>query len=406
LRSRLRFQVLAFTGTRTVLNTMHRMVYPLLPAFQRGLGVDLAALSLALTLRSLAGASGPLLASVADSRGRKAGMMVGLLLFVAGVGLVAVWPTYQAFLIALVLAMVGKYIFDPSMQAYLGDRVAYQRRGLVLAVTEIGWSLSFIFGVPLMGLLIAAYGWAAPFPLFALLGLLAFGLLGWLLPGDPAPADGRVGLLGNMGLVWARPAALAGLSMSLLISAANEVINLVFGVWLEDSFGLKITALGAVAIVIGLSELGGESLVGGLTDRLGKVRSLTIGLLLNSVAALTLAYLGQNTIGALVGLFLFYITFEFTLVSSIPLMSEIMPNARATLMGMNIAAVSIGRALGALLASPIYSLGSTSSSMPSLLPSALAVGGLNLLALVALRRMKEWDKGLAAGQFSPPDPFS
>lgn len=384
---------------------MHRMVYPLLPAFQRGLGVDLGALSLALTLRSLAGASGPLLASVADSRGRKAGMMTGLVLFVAGVGLVAVWPTYQAFLIALILAMVGKYIFDPAMQAYLGDRVAYQRRGLVLAVTEVGWSFSFILGVPLMGLLIATFGWAAPFPLFALLGLLALGLLGWLIPRDPDPAIGRVGLLGNMSLVWASLPALAGLAMSLLLSAANEVINLVFGVWLEDSFGLKITALGAVAIVIGLSELGGESLVGGLTDRLGKVRSLTIGLLLNSLAALALSIIGQSTLWALVGLFLFYITFEFTLVSSIPLMSEILPNARATLMGMNIAAISIGRALGALIAYPVYSLG-IDGGPPSLLPSAIAVGLLNLLALIALRRIKDWDQGSVAGHFSPPDPFS
>jgi predicted MFS family arabinose efflux permease len=389
LRTRLRFQVLAFTGTRTVLNTMHRMVYPFLPAFQRGLGVDLAALSLALTLRSLAGASGPLLASIADSRGRKAGMVTGLTLFIAGVGLVAIWPVYQAFLIALILAMVGKYIFDPSMQAYLGDRVSYERRGLVLAVTEVGWSFSFILGVPLMGLLIARYGWGSPFPLLALLGILALGLLSWLLPQDPPPADGRVGLLGNMGVVWASRAALAGLSMSLLVSAANEVINLVFGVWLEDSFGLKISALGAVAIVIGLSELGGESLVGGLTDRLGKVRSLTIGLLLNSLAALALSYLGQTTLGALVGLFLFYITFEFSLVSSIPLMSEILPTARATLMGMNIAAVSIGRAFGALIASPIYSFGLASEGLPNLLPSALAVGLLNLLALLALRRIKD-----------------
>jgi predicted MFS family arabinose efflux permease len=405
LKSRLRFQVLAFTATRTVLNTMYRMVYPLLPAFQRGLGVDLAALSFALTIRSLLGASGPLLASVADSRGRKAGMMTGLLLFVAGVGLVAVWPSYQAFLIALILSMVGKYIFDSSMQAYLGDRVAYRRRGLVLAVTEVGWSFSFIIGVPLVGLLIASFGWNAPFPLFALLGLLALGLLGWLLPGDPAPADGRVGLLGNMSLVWASRPALAGLAMSLLLSAANEAINLVFGVWLEASFGLKITALGAVAIVIGLSELGGESLVGGLTDRLGKGRSLTIGLLLNGLAALGLSLLGQSTLGALAGLFLFYITFEFTLVSSIPLMSEILPEARATLMGMNIAAISIGRAFGASIAYPIYSLGSSGEGLPSLLPSALAVVALNLLALVALRRVKERDPK-AARQFSPPDPSS
>src|SRR3970282_2682994 len=73
----LRFQVLSFTATRTVQNTMHRMVYPYLAVFGRGLGVDLAALSLALTLRSLAGAFGPLLATGAASRGRTDGRVFG-----------------------------------------------------------------------------------------------------------------------------------------------------------------------------------------------------------------------------------------------------------------------------------------------------------------------------------------
>ena len=60
----------------------------------------------------------------------------------------------------------------------------YKRRGRVLAITELSWSLSFIVGVPLMGLLIARYGWTAPFPVLTLLGLLAFGVLAWMLPGD------------------------------------------------------------------------------------------------------------------------------------------------------------------------------------------------------------------------------
>ena len=386
MNPRLRFQVLAFVVTRTVLNTMHRMVYPFLPAIGRGLGVDLAALSLALTLRSLIGVFGPVMASVADSRGRKAGMLLGLVMFTLGGTLVAIWPIYPVFLLTLSLALLGKYIFDPAMQAYLGDRVLYQRRGLVLAVTELGWSSSFIAGVPIMGLLITRFGWSGPFPVLALLGLLVVGLLGWMLPRDPAPADGRPGMLANFRSVLNYRPALMGLWMGLLLSAANEVVNLVFGVWMEDAFGLKIAALGAASAVIGLSELGGESLAGGLTDRLGKPLALSAGILLNCLAALALPFMGQTLFGALAGLFLFYITFEFTLVSSIPLMTEILPSARATLMAGNVAALSLGRALGALIASPLYAMG-LPDLLPAFMPNVLAAVLFNLLALTALSRL-------------------
>jgi predicted MFS family arabinose efflux permease len=392
--TRLRTQVLLFTLTRTVLNTVHRMVYPFLPAFGRGLGVDLAALSLALTLRSLAGALTPLFGSIADSRGRKTGMLTGLLLFTAGAGLVALRPSYLTFLLALTLAVWGKYLFDPSMQAYLGDRVSYQRRGLVIAISEVGWSLSFIAGVPLVGLLIARRGWTAPFPLLALLGLLALVVLARILPGDPAPEAARPGLRENLALVLRHTPALAALVMGLLMSAANEVVNLVFGVWMEDSFGLKIAALGAASAVIGFAELGGESLVGGLTDRLGKPRALAGGLLLNCAAALVLPLLGRSLPGALAGLFLFYLTFEFTLVSSIPLMTEILPSARATLMAANIAGLSLGRALGASLGSLLYGLGALAPALPGILPGALAAVLLNFMALVALKRIKMSEEGI------------
>jgi predicted MFS family arabinose efflux permease len=80
----LTIQILALTAARTVINTMHRLVYPFLPVFGRGLGVDLQTISLALTLRSVMGVFGPFLASVADSRGRKAGLIFGLALLQPG----------------------------------------------------------------------------------------------------------------------------------------------------------------------------------------------------------------------------------------------------------------------------------------------------------------------------------
>lgn len=366
---------------------MYRMVYPFLAAFGRGMGLDLPTLALALTLRSLAGAFGPFLASIGDSRGRKIGMLFGLFMFILGLGLVVIWPTFTTFLLALILSLLGKYTYDPSMQAYLGDRVVYQRRGRVLAITELGWSLSFIVGVPLMGLLIARYGWTAPFPVLTLLGLLAFGVLAWMVPRDVVQSGIQSGLWVNFRKILTYPPVLAGLAMALLFACANEMINLVFGIWLENSFGLMIAALGAASAVIGLSELGGESLAAAITDRLGKPLAVGLGLGINCLAAMALPILGTNTAGAFVGLFFFYLTFEYALVSSVPMMTEVMPAARATVMAVAAASVSIGRAMGALMATPLYLFGESSVTIPDILPNALAAVFLNILAIVALRSL-------------------
>jgi predicted MFS family arabinose efflux permease len=364
---------------------MYRMVYPFLAAFGRGMGVDIQTLSLALTLRSLAGAFGPFLASIGDSRGRKIGMLFGIFLFTLGLGLVVIWPTFPAFLLAMIFSLLGKYTYDPSMQAYLGDRVVYQRRGRVLAITELGWSLSFIVGVPLMGLLIASYGWAAPFPVLTLLGLFSFGVLAWMVPRDAIQSGIPSGLWLNLRKILTYPPVLAGLAMALLVACANEVINLVFGIWLENSFGLMVAALGAASAVIGLSELGGESFAAAITDRLGKPLAVGLGLGLNCLAVVVLPILGMNTTGAIVGLFLFYLTFEYALVSSVPMMTEVMPSARATVMAVASASVSIGRAIGALIATPLFLFGESLDTIPDILPNALAAVVLNISAIAALR---------------------
>jgi predicted MFS family arabinose efflux permease len=77
------------------------------------------------------------------------------------------------------------------------------------------------------------------------------------------------------------------------------------------------------------------------------------------------------------GLFLFYLTFEFTLVSTIPMMTEIMPGARATMMAINVSGLSLGRALGAFVAPTLYAWGMGTSAGAALV--------FNLLALIALR---------------------
>ncbi len=376
-------QVAAFAVIRTIINTLHRMVYPFLAVLARGVGVDIISMSYALTARSLVGTIGPFAATVADRRGRKFGMLLGIVLFILGTAVVVFWPTFPALVISIILSTLGKYIFDPSMQAYLGDRIPYARRGRTIAVTEFGWSLAFVLGIPLMGFIITRGGWMAPFPLMAVLGVLIFAGLFWMLPRDVAPPEDNPTLSANLRAVLTYAPALAGLAVGLFASAANEVVNLIFGVWLEDSFGLQIAALGAASAVIGLSELGGEGLVAAFVDRLGKPRAIGFGLAGNCLAAIALFFLGRTQAGALAGLFFFYITFEFTLVSVIPMMTEVLPSARATLMAFNVASLSLGRALGDLLAPRLYLWGFWSVVLGAVI--------FNLFALLALRKVKTGD---------------
>jgi len=322
---RLRFQLLIFMLLRTILNTAHRMVYPFLSVFARGLGVDISVMSLLMTGRSLVGAASPLFAPLADRRGRKFGMTLGIVIFTSGMLAVVVYPSLWTLALALGFGMIGKFIFDPSMQAYFGDRVPYEQRGTALAVTEVAWSMAFIAGVPVVGLLINKSGWSAPFPVLALLGLVMLVVLWRMIPREDPHHQPAANAWDGYRAIFSSMPTLAGLSIALWASAGNELVNVIFGVWLEDSFGLKIAALAGASAVIGISELSGEGLVAFTTDRLGKPLALTIGLISNGLAAALLPFIGQTQTGALIGLFFFYITFEYIMVSHIPLVTELMP---------------------------------------------------------------------------------
>jgi predicted MFS family arabinose efflux permease len=352
----LRGQLTLFLITRTIMNTGYRMVYPFLPSFARALGVDISAISLAITARSSLGIFGPLFGSAGDLIGRRSAMLVGLGFFAGGFILLLFWPTYPSLFIALLLGAVGKIIFDPAMQAYIGDNVDNSLRGRAIAITEVGWSGASLVGLPIIGWLISRSGWVAPFPLLGLLMALACFFIWRLLPSDLDGNSFRTTLSDSLRTITSHPSALAALSVMLLLSVGNESINIVFGIWLESSFGLQVVALGAASAIIGFAELGGEGLVAAITDRLGKVRSLYLGLGSVILACLVLPLLGRSLFSALIGLFIFYLSFEFSFVTLISLLTELAPSARATLMAANLAAAASGRALGALTGPVLFKI--------------------------------------------------
>jgi predicted MFS family arabinose efflux permease len=373
---RLRIQLIAVTWVRMVINTAHRMIYPFQPAIARGLGLPEDAVALLLSARNALGVTAPTFGPISDRFGRRRAMLIGLAVFCCGLSLVGVFPAYVTLFVAVVLVVVSKLIFDPTLQAYLSDRTAYAQRGLVIALTELGWSGAALVGIPLAGLLIAyTQAWHAP--LLPLAGLaLAGGLLIWrVIPRDAATqADPAGPPVNQWAAVWGQPSVLAAMSIGLIVSLANESLLAVYGTWMEQAFGLEVAALGGSMLVIGIAELAGEGLVMWLADRLGKRRSILIGLGASAAAYALLPFAAQRLELALIGLFFVFIAFEFTIVASIPFMTEQVPGARATVMSGNMAFHAIGRMLGVPLGRSLFPLGFLWNGLVSAALSLLTLG--------------------------------
>lgn len=379
-RWKLNFQILLFTATRTVINTSYRMVYPFLPVFARGLGVEPASLAMAFSIRSFLGVFGPFLATVADTHDRKTGLLLGISLFTAGSAVVGIWPSFWSFILGTSLVLLGNGVFIPSMNAFLGDHIAYQHRGRVLAITELGWALAFIGGIPVVRALIESNSWVSPFFLFTSLGLVIFILTFIMVPSKKREKSADNTLWRNLGSVFKSWPALAGLITGILFTASNETVNLIFGVWIEDQFGLNLAALTLASIVIGVSELGGEVFTGLWLDAIGKRRTIWIALGLNSLAAILLPITSGRLSLAIIGLGFFYITFEIILVSALTLMSEVLPNARATMTAATLAGFSLGRMLGDLIGPGLYQI--------SFWVTCLSAVLLNLMAAILLKQVR------------------
>lgn len=352
-----RREVFLFTLIRTVINSSYRLVYPFLPLFATGMGVSLAQMGVAFSIRSVLGAVSPFVATIADTHGRKKGMLLGLFLFWISCLVPVFKPDFLGFVIGSALLVVGNGVFIPSMQSYLGDRVPYESRGRVLAITELSWALGFIFGVPALGFLLKSYNWWAPSIALSIVGLILLLCLWFFIPTDaPKQAKGQT-LLSNFKIIFRLSPVLVGLLTAFLFTVSNEVVNLVFGQWIRDNFGLAFETLTLASVIIGTSELASEFLSAVFLDKLGKIRTIFVSLAFNTVAVLLLAMSGKSFAFALLSLALFYISFEFALIAMMTYMSEIFPAARATVLAVTVAMFSMGRLGGSLIGPGLYQSG-------------------------------------------------
>lgn len=340
---------------RIILDTGFRAVYSFLPFIASNLNVSVASAAQIIQLRNLTGFLSPVFGPLTDRYGRRVMMLIGLA-FLAALGIATYFITSLGVaMIVIPLMGLSTILFVPAQQAFLGDNVPYAQRGRVMAIAEIAWSAAAIVGLPLVGFLVETQGWRIGFVAIGVFAAGAFALVWFALPRESRNAEHAARALGGSYRTALRaPMALAVIGTISLMAVANEMININYAAWMNSSFGLDAIALGFVGSAIGGAEFAAQMCVALFVDRLGKWKMVGGGLVVSALAYLALPLLGASVILGTVGLVAVFLMFELTIVAALPLVTEIAPQARATLLSLGVAGFSLGRATGSFAGPALY----------------------------------------------------
>jgi predicted MFS family arabinose efflux permease len=321
----------------------------------------------------------PVLGPAVDRWGPRALMLLGLGGLALGMLAAALLPSYATVLIALAMAGFGKSCFEPAVQAFVGARVRWERRGFAIGLIEFAWSGSSLVGIPLLGVAIERYGWRSPFFILGALAVASLVMVALLLPRiqTGAAAWRPVRLSETWGRLLRRRTTVGALGYTLCFSMANDTVFVIYGAWLERDFHLPLAALGGATMAIGAAELLAEGLTVALGDRVGLARAAVAGIVVTAAAYLAMPLVSRTLPLALGALFVAFLAFEFTVVTAVGLITELMPDARGAMMGAFGTGSSAGRVLGALTGGYVWVAG-------GLVATGCVAGCLSFLALASL----------------------
>ena len=389
----LQFPRLIGTGisAKLLVDTSTQIFNPFLEIIAVGLGTNVIVLGRMLGLRSIMGLLAPLSGSLADRYGYRIVMRVTLVAAALGMFLIGISTNLWTVALGMMFSGYGISSFVPNLHAYLSAKLPYAIRARGLGMIEYSWALTGIIGLFLVGQIIAAVGWRAPFFMLAA-GLVLMAVVIGILPAagrathrpahggaqvDVGPAA-RLRDFFRLG-IHARSAYSLIVAGALNFFAAMQLM-LMHGAWLGTEYGLGAAQLGTIALILGVFDLTASISVSLFTDRIGKRRSVIIGMSGALLGYLLMPFLNTGLVAAVAIIGFARGFFEFGVVSNFPLLSEQVPEQRGKVMTLSAAFAMIGATVASFSAPALYAqFGVTGMAGTS---AVAEVGALLILVLV------------------------
>ena len=346
----IRRNITAVTAARLVTNACYRFAPPFLAIIAKGFDASIEDIGIAVAISELTGLTSPMAGRLVDRLSHRTSMLLGLVGTALGCMIAALAPNLFTFGVGIAVLALTKQSFDLGLGSWIADHVKYEQRGRIVGLTETSWALGLLVGVSAMGLITAVSSWRVAY-------WVGIAMLAWfvLVIGRRVNAQPRATHVH----VHGAPRRITGhawfaVATMFCIMASAQNLFVTFGAWLEDDFGFGAARISAIGFLVGGIELFASTSSARLTDRWGKERSIAIGALVIAPAGIVLALGGSNLVVGVAAIVIYFMGFEFSVVSLLPVATQLVPNNPGAGLGWVLGAGTVGRAVMAPIATTTY----------------------------------------------------
>lgn len=272
--------LLAFLQFTIILDFM--ILSPLGPILMPALSISARQFGLAVSAYAFsAGISGILAAGFADKFDRKRLLLVFYAGFLLGTFLCGIAPNYPFLMAARVVTGLFGGVIGSISFAIVADLFPLEVRGRVMGTIQSAFAASMVMGIPIGLFLASRFGWHGPFRMIVAFGAVVGLVLAWKLkPITAHMAEVRAGHpLMHLLKTATNRRYLVGFTATMLVATGGFMLQPFASHFAVNNLGVSLDRLPVMYMASGAVGMVAGPLLGGLADRFGKFRLLTVATL-------------------------------------------------------------------------------------------------------------------------------
>lgn len=228
--------------------------------------------------------SAPFMSLLFSKWDRRNAMMLALLIFTISNIISAFAPNFTVLLLARMLPAFMHPVFWSIGLATAAASVAPSDAPKAAGLVFGGFTIASVLGIPLATYMADVFGWQSSFVLAAVINLISFLGLYFLLPS--MPADANQSGIGHQMRILKKPALWANLALACLLIAAMFASYGYLAAWLKEITHMTGSQISLMLVLFGITGVAGNWLAGKLLSRNRRTTTVAFIVLLGIVHVL------------------------------------------------------------------------------------------------------------------------